>query len=335
MSVQNYDTLNIENVTINIKDLQKSTHMHHIPIRYNHNMLSIQTPKMFAPFGASSYKKNEILAAGGYPKYDVCLSLNQSDERIAYLSKFLSDLDAKICNFLAQNSTILDLLNVKKTIKKTGKPKTIDQIQEDIENNKYTPIVREGSQKPDSPNEYFPSLLKAKMFRDSKTNRILSACEYNHDLVQLTDENMEEYFTKGCYCRCVIRCPYIWIINGRCGLKTELMRCKIYPKQQLTYNFLKASDDELEVDNAVNNNNNAQHKNNNNHNINATNNNDENHMNNNDNNNDYSNDMDDNKKMKEIQRQQTELFMKQHQKEYDDNNDIYMDFGNDEYENIH
>lgn len=248
MSVLNYDAINADNVVINMNEIQKTTHMHSIPIRYNNNgnkqALLIQTPKMFAPFGASCFQKTELLASGKFPKYDICLSLNISDDRILQLSNFLSHLDSKICNLLAQNPQILDLMNVKRQTKKTGKIKTIDQIQEDIENNKYTPMIREGSAKPNSPNEFFPSLFKVKMDRERKNHRIVTFCQYGKEFVELTDKNIETYFKKGSFCKSVVHLSHIWIVNGRCGVSAKLMRCRLYPEEKPTYNFIPTESDD-------------------------------------------------------------------------------------------
>ena len=68
---------------INYKDGDKSTR------------LIVQTPKMFSPFGASTFKKDgkpDLM-----PKYNVGLSLDTTDKKIKALKELLSGLDTLVC----------------------------------------------------------------------------------------------------------------------------------------------------------------------------------------------------------------------------------------------
>ena len=54
--------------------------------------LVLQTPKIFCPFGASTYKKEE-LPTGQKPKYTVPMSLDTKDANIKTLKKVLVAID--------------------------------------------------------------------------------------------------------------------------------------------------------------------------------------------------------------------------------------------------
>ena len=218
----------------------------YIPIRYSTNndstkRLLFQTPKMFAPFGASCYNKNEIVQSGKFPNYYVLLSL-EDNSKINPINKFLRELDNFICNEFSKDFKILKLLGVKLINKKTQKQKTIEEIQEDLENNRYVSIIREGKQKTDG--SFFPSLFKCRTYRDTKSHKIETICEVNHELIEFSDDNIEQIFQKCMYCRCIIEISHVWVVGGRFGVVLKLMRCKLYPSIKSKISFLPNSDDD-------------------------------------------------------------------------------------------
>ena len=240
--MQTCDSLNIHDVCINTNKTNKGSHGVFIPLMNlrSKEPILIQTPKMYAPFGAGCYKKSEVIAAGKIPRYDVQLSLDASTHKIEKLGHFLMDLDAKVLRAISQDESILQLLNVKKINKKTGKPKTLEEIQDDLENNKYTPIVRI------KPESKYPPLFKIAIARDSKTQCIDTFCNIGDKSIALTDDNIDEIFHKNMICKCVFWISHIWVLSNRFGVSLKLKRCKLFPRGPNTYGFLPSSDDENE-----------------------------------------------------------------------------------------
>lgn len=250
------DQLNIDDVCINTAEINKGSHGFFIPIRSkNKQSIVIQTPKMFAPFGAGCYKKAEVIAAGKVPRYDVQLSLDASNVKIQKLGNYLMQIDNKVCRAVSQDESLLQLLNVKRTNKKTGKPKTLEEIQDDLENNKYTPLVRI---KPDSK---YPPLFKIAISRDTKTQSIATFFEIGNKSVELNDDNIDVIFHKCMPCKCVFIISHIWILSNRFGVSLKLKRCKIFPQDQNTYGFIP-EDDEDGSNNNENNENENENENN-------------------------------------------------------------------------
>ena len=245
--MQTCDNLNINDVYINSAELNKAAVGTFIPIRSRNRLqIIIQTPKIFAPFGASSFRKAETLADGKIPKYDVQLSLDPSDKKLAKLSDFLCQLDTLVCRSVAQNNELLQLLNVKTINKKTGKSKSIEEIQEDLENNRYNSIVKIKDPK-------YPPLFKLSISRDAKTHTIELYCQNGKETVQLDDDNIDNIFHKSIQCKCVFVISHIWIVSNRFGVTLKLKRCKLFPQNPDTYAFVSSSDDDNNDHNTSNN----------------------------------------------------------------------------------
>lgn len=237
--------LNINNVKIKtMSTYPKKNKPIFLQIRYDNEQLLIETPKMFAPFGASCYNKQEIIDSGKYPNYDISLSLNLMDSKIQQLHDFFRELDSHVCKTIAENDQLLQLLNVKTINKKTKQKKSLDDIEEILEG-KYTPIIREGKAKEDGTT--FPPLFKCKTRRDNKSHKIETYCQVHKDFVQFDDDNIQTVFHAAIECRCIILVSHIWIIGGRFGVSLKLMRCKLYPRQQHHYEF-RDSDEDDEVE---------------------------------------------------------------------------------------
>ena len=69
------------------------------------------------------YNKQEIIASGRYPNYDVSLSLDTTDQKISFLSKFLKDLDSFVCTKIATDNKILQVMGIKTYNKKAQREK--------------------------------------------------------------------------------------------------------------------------------------------------------------------------------------------------------------------
>ena len=235
--MQTCDLLSIDDVSIKTAEINKGSHGIYIPIRSkSRGIIMIQTPKMFTPFGASSFRKAETLAEGKFPRYDVRLSLDTNDAKIAKLLEYLTALDNLVCTTFAENKELLQFLNMKDKNKKTGKSKTVTEILEDLENNKYVSIVK--------PNDKYPALFKINIGRNAQTNVIDTFCQNGNEPVQLNDDNIDQIFHKAMRCKCVFVISHIWILSNRFGVTLKLKRVKLYPQNPITYAFVPDEDDE-------------------------------------------------------------------------------------------
>lgn len=193
---------------------------------------------MFSPFGASCFKKEETIAAGNPLNYIVQLSLDDKDPKTNILRNFLSELDNYMCQQVSQNKDWLSVLNVRVRNRKTNKLKTQEEIQEDLENNRYFSLVK------DTGDSDYPPLLKTKMSKNNKTGTFETACTIDNQFIDITDDNIEELFHKCLKLKAVILISHIWIVNGRFGLTVKLMIAKLYPSQKFTPIILPESDDD-------------------------------------------------------------------------------------------
>lgn len=257
--VYRYDALDVAKVSIKPSDVQKGSKVVYIPIKYaNGDRLVFQTPnRVFCPFGASCFGKNEAMATGMLPNYDFALSLDNNDEKVSKMADFFTKLDAEICKLMAKNEKVLDLLYPPRTskkgtvTKKINQTKSLEEIQDDLETNKYCPIIKISETKLRPDGSHFPPLLKTKILRDHKSDvqKINTICEVENDngkmeIVALTDKNIESILPKCIVCRCVLWVSHVWVVNKQFGVSIKLLRVKIHSKKQAKFDFLPASDDE-------------------------------------------------------------------------------------------
>ncbi len=224
---QKYASLDINNVVLQINK-GSGDQISGIRILYKKNdseiPLYIQCPTMKAPFGANCYKKDETLKAGGTLNYNLCCSLNNDDANIKKFSSFLNALDEKIIEFVVENKALWKMLNIKlrnrKNIQKTPK-----ELRNEIEDNKYSPIVKV---RYDSD---FPPLMRAKFNRLRKSNALDVTAYIGEKQLDITDDNIEDIFQKSLRVKPVIQVQRIWFINGRFGVSVKLLTTRIYENQ--------------------------------------------------------------------------------------------------------
>ena len=245
-----YNKLDIKNVILpEIKKQKSKKNFTYLPIRYKNadneiQKLYIQTPRMFSPGGAQCFKKEEVLASGQELKYSISLSLDSKNDKINIFTSFLTDLDSYICNYVADNKEWLSVLNVRLKNKRDNKPKTKDDILDDIENNKYNAIVKEPN------NDIYDPLLRVKFAK--KNGKYQSLCNIGLDLIEVTDDNIETLFHKALRITSVIHVSHLWVVNGRFGVTIKLMTGKVYPKNTYKSKPIQESDDENDNENEQN-----------------------------------------------------------------------------------
>jgi hypothetical protein len=195
--------------------------------------LIIQTPKMFAPFGASTFKQDG--KPDQMPKYDVQMSLDTKDKRIKALKEFLESLDELVCKHAASNKNWLKTLAYK-----NKKKKSKDEVAEDLEDNKYTSIYKEPR------DEKYPGTFKAKIPIDYKTQKPATQLySKNKQKLELTFDNIEQLLPKLSEIKGLIQISHVWFVSGKFGVVIKMLQALTYPKESLSgLSLLDDSDDE-------------------------------------------------------------------------------------------
>jgi len=195
----------------------------------------IQTPKMFAPFGASTFKQDG--KPDQTPKYDIQLSLDTKDKKIKSLKDFLEGLDEMVCKYAAKNKDWLKQLQYK-----NKKKKSVDQVAEDLEDNKYTSIIKV------SKNEKYPDVFKVKVPIDWKTSQpAVQLYGKNKNKLELTFDNIEQLLPKLSEIKGLIQISHVWFVSGKFGIVIKLLQAVTYPKESLSgLSLMDDSDNEEE-----------------------------------------------------------------------------------------
>jgi len=195
--------------------------------------LVLQTPKMFAPFGASTFQKDG--KPDQMPKYNVRLTLDTKDKKIKALKKVLSGLD-QLC--LKKAATSKDWL--KQLSYKNKKKKGTEGIMEDLEDNKYTTLVKE------STNEKYPDAMNTKVPIDWKNSQPgLQLYGKNKNKLDLSFDNIEQLLPKLSEIKGLIQISHVWFVSGKFGITCKLLQAVVYAKETLSgLSLLDDSDDE-------------------------------------------------------------------------------------------
>jgi len=196
--------------------------------------LIIQIPKMFSPFGASTYKKEE-LPKGQLAKYSVGLSLDTTDKKIKVLKEFLQSLDKLACKTAASNKDWL-----KQLAYKNKKKKSKDDVAEDLEDNKYSSIIKE------SRNEKYPDTFAPKVPIDWKASQpAIQVYNKQKQKLDVTYDNIEQMLPKLTEIKGLIQISHVWFVSGKFGITLKILQALTFPKETLSgLSLLDDSDDE-------------------------------------------------------------------------------------------
>jgi len=195
-----------------------------------HNVY-VQTPKMFCPFGASSYKKTDSTEM---PRYNLNLSFKKTEQDLLNFQEKISNLDDMVLEKVLNDPKLLSLLNIK------GKKVSKEALR----------MVQVSTVKlPKDDTKDYPANLSVKIptkydtgafvteFYDSKTRERM---EVNHD-------NIESLVPKKVEVKCLLRFASIWFVGGKFGIALRGEQVVVYPSKSLVgFAFIDDSDDEDE-----------------------------------------------------------------------------------------
>jgi len=235
--VVKHKNLNIKNITFS--DV-KQTKMggSNIYLRYKnpantsqeHN-LYVQTPKMFCPFGASSYKQTDSTQL---PRYNLNLSFGKDKPELKKFQEKLQALDELVLEKVINDPKLLALLNIKGSKDKAKIRAGLSFLQ--------IPTIKF----PKDDSKDYPPTLNVKIPTNYSTGKI-STEFYNKqkEKMEVDHDNMEMCCPKKSEVKCLLRVASIWFVGGKFGVAVRAEQCVVFPSQSLSgYAFADDSDDE-------------------------------------------------------------------------------------------
>jgi hypothetical protein len=187
--------------------------------------LIFQTPKMFIPFGASTFKSENNTQP---PKYSVRFSLDENVKNVSALKKFLVELDELVCNTALENKSWYQLLGLNS--KKISKEK-VEVL--------YNSIVKE------STNEKYPDSFNTKVQTGYQDNNVLTSFySKKKEQLEVTLDNIEKVLPKLSELKALVQVSHIWFIGKKFGVTLKLLQGVVFPKESLEGYSLIEDDDE-------------------------------------------------------------------------------------------
>lgn len=197
----------------------------------NGHNIYVQTPKMFCPFGASSYKK---IDSNELPRYNLNLSFKKTEQDLLNFQEKISNLDDMVLEKVLNDPKLLSLLNIKgKKVSKEGlrflQVPTVKLPKDDTKDYPANLSVK-------IPTKYDTGAFITE-FYDSKTRERM---EVDHD-------NIESLVPKKVEVKCLLRFASIWFVGGKFGIALRGEQVVVYPSKSLVgFAFIDDSDDEDE-----------------------------------------------------------------------------------------
>ena len=234
--VVKHKNLNIKNITFS--DV-KQTKMggSNIYLRYKnpttsqeHN-LYVQTPKMFCPFGASSYKQTDSTQL---PRYNMNLSFGKDKPELKKFQDKLAALDELVLDKVLNDPKLLGLLNIKTNKDKDKTRAGLSFLQ--------VPTIKF----PKDDTKDYPPVLSVKIPTNFSTGKFTTEF-YNKqkEKMEVSHDNIEVCCPKKSEVKCLLRIASIWFVGGKFGVALRAEQSVVFPSQSLSgYAFADDSDDE-------------------------------------------------------------------------------------------
>ena len=197
----------------------------------NGHNIYVQTPKMFCPFGASSYKKTD---SNELPRYNLNLSFKKTEQDLMNFQEKITSLDDMVLEKVLNDPKLLSLLNIKgKKVSKEGlrflQVPTVKLPKDDTKDYPANLSVK-------IPTKYDTGAFVTE-FYDSKSRERM---DVNHD-------NIETLVPKKVEVKCLLRFASIWFVGGKFGIALRGEQVVVYPSKSLNgFAFIDDSDDEAD-----------------------------------------------------------------------------------------
>lgn len=207
MTKTDFKTINFDKLTLSpLKTTANGNKVTYL--NYEDKYLKVESPWLYAPFGASYYKQN--YKQGDRKNYSLMASLKGN--RGTLFKDFLKNLDKFIKENLLKNKEIQELFGDKLT--KDGLDMMYSHIVKDTKENKYPQFM----------NVKFPhynDVVSAHLF-DTKGTEL-----------EVTPDTLEKCVPPKCHFKCLFHIASVYIINGKLGVSLKLLQGLVKPEAPL------------------------------------------------------------------------------------------------------
>lgn len=169
-------------------------------IYHDRNILHLELPWMYCPFGASTYgvKDGE--------RWSIALSFNDLDNPdIKAFYNFLGSFDRYLRDCGKNNQ--------KSWFKKGTTKADID--------NKYSALLRNSGQT-DSEKKGYPDLVRVKLFQDTDGNFESQFWDCDGELVAANPDNIKKIISAGSKIKCIVRVMPVWFMHHSWGVSLRM-----------------------------------------------------------------------------------------------------------------
>ena len=210
---------NIENLNFSQPDFGKDPQgFGTVNLKYYLNVLHIQTPKMYTPFGFS----RGIPGTQSFGRdLNIQFNLDSSTEKLVSFLKGLRQLEDVICRVAWENRVEWNLFGNRTEAARA----TLQDVRA-----KFSPLIRESNS-----GDYPPTLklgFEMKYNRETGERSIKTEC---HDERNVDIEPSEETIPRRSKCILQIKARSLWISPGpdrKFGVKFVIERIKVYPPEE-------------------------------------------------------------------------------------------------------
>lgn len=218
---KNIDISNISYGSVKVNDKGGKS----IYIGYNGAPLIVQTPFLKAPFGMSTYKKEDDDDIDKIVKYTVATNLSSANKACTNFVEFLNKLDSAVLEAAVSNS--------KDWFGKQQKEKVISAF--------YTPLVKHAKDKETGKIvDKYPAKFSIPVI--VKNNEIITKCfNSNKESVTLTT------IPNNSMVRTIMQCTGIWIVDKKFGISWKVLQMEVAEPDNLDAYAALSDDDDLDV----------------------------------------------------------------------------------------
>ena len=176
-------------------------------LKYDGESFLLQTPKLFTPFGASSYNDDD--------KYVLSFTLGDESKEGKY-KELMNSVEEKVRELVGALPKKFSGKNFTKLVKPAKDPKYKPTFSVKLKSNQET-------------GELFASVFNKKK-----------------EALNVTLETIKSELPKHSEVRCILMLNTVWFVNANCGITVNAKQLIVYPSKEQGCMFNELSDDESE-----------------------------------------------------------------------------------------
>ena len=237
MSIQRYDEFNPTFENISFGDVKISpSGAKSVYVSMEGEQITIQSPKMYVPYGINRSKYGEPGSLNGRPTLEVSFRGISSDDKLKVFHSKIKEFESIIKNGLKSCS--------QSWMKKK-------KLSAEMINEIFKSGIRQSRDENGEPNDKFPDTFRLKL-KTNEDNKVLNYHLQIYDRKTKKLMNLDEFTKskglKGYEIKFIAKVSGIWIGSANIGCNWIVSQISVYPNDKDTrkYGFVNSSDEEDE-----------------------------------------------------------------------------------------